>query len=216
MIGLLVTALLISPFLALEVFRAAKDSLARIDIYDYHTVIESWLENRTLYGFYMNSVVQIQTPVAVLATGICEPYAALRFRGLPSVISKSCYDENFYLVHRNRWIGLPFSGNISQIRYDFQKQNLFLYQNGIITRRKIAGEYTIKHYAAGPLQDFYVSGDDMFFLVGDKVYRNGRYIDVAVGRRFGAYYIPSAASKLRIVACVLLPLIVFLLAQYEW
>lgn len=90
---------LFSVFLSLtwglrfETLEVAKDSDGQTDIYAPHTVVESRLVGDELYAFFMNSVVQVQTPEFILARNVCAPYVVLRLGGNPAVISSPCDGE---------------------------------------------------------------------------------------------------------------------------
>lgn len=192
-----------------ETLEVATDTLGQVSVYAPHTVIETRLEGDELFGFMLNSVVQVQTPDFLIARGICAPYTVIRYRGSPAVVSSPCGDEEWaYLVSASKVQFLPLK-RFEAVRYDFATSALYTLSDEVISKHAL-DHYNLESVWVGAnISDFYVSSGNLFYIRSGTEFRRSNdgqtvKIGLAPSGRHHKYYIPkSSASRLAIAASIL-------------
>lgn len=182
-----------------ETLEVAVDSFGRFDIYAPHTLVESRLVDDELYGFMLNSIVQMQTPEFLIGKGICEPYAVIHYRGSPAVVSSPCEnDEWARIVMPSETKLLPLQ-DFEAVRYDFTSKALYTLKEGIITKHLLDGRYNVENITMGAITDFYVTGGDLFYIRAKREFRRidgvTQQIGISESGKHRKFYIPSSEAS---------------------
>jgi hypothetical protein len=182
-----------------ETLELATDSFGQTDIYAPHTAVESRLIDEKLFGFMLNSVVQVQTPEFLLASGICAPYTVIRYNGGPAVVSAPCNDEEWArLVTPSETKILPIK-NFEAVRYDFLDRILYTLRQGLLTKHFLDGRFNAENITMGAITDFYSSGGELFYIRAKREFRRAdgvtEQIGISESGRHRKYYIPSSEAS---------------------
>lgn len=148
-----------------------KDNKHQAQIYSENTLLMTAVHDENLYGYYMNSVLQVQTVEFLIATGICEPYVAFRFNQMLHVLAKGCNSSQLFLTMSGD--RQEVNGRAQLIRFEFVTGIVYMLQNdGRIHLYSLPGWAQKDIISLGyGITDFYVSGEWIYFLRSGKLYR---------------------------------------------
>lgn len=223
-VGILVASLqLVRCRVKFESLELAADSFGQTDIYAPHTAVETRLIDEELFGFMLNSVVQVQTPEFLIASGICAPYTVIRYNGGPAVVSAPCKEEEWArLVTPSETKVLPIK-DFEAVRYDFLDKILYTLKGGVLTKHFLDGRFNVENTTMGSITDFYASGGELFYIRAKREFRRAdgvtEQIGISESGRHRKFYIPSSeascGTSIQATVVPMLALIFHWLGAYE-
>lgn len=175
----------------LEKIEVEQNSPYQVDVYAQHTIIETQLKGGELYGFFMNSVVGVQTPEFFIHRNVCAPYTVLRWQKQLSVLTSPCKGEIWSrLIVGSRQYRLPLK-DFQLVKYNYVKQELLSFSQGYLVTHRLGGTYYLGRKYVGNISDFYAFGNFVYFVRDGLTYRLSRH-------SLEQTHMPTSHGKLRL------------------